>query len=1541
VEVSKEKPVARLLAIVRRAVLLMAALPLTSWSASGVLYAGTAPYAGYPTIQEWCDKGFHDTAAGSVCKGPATCSLVGSDMYRFTCPDTDLAPEPAPDVEQAGMCPANPIMPATGEKLQREADYRGTGAHALSLVRSYRSSRIVGQTTGAAEAGLGPVWSHNHHALLKTSCEAAYPVTQESEYRYVFGQYQSAWSMERGGACPLMGSYNDRGSFTCGSDGTGDRIVSFFWDTSRQQCRNRVTNANGCVGDYAAIAEQQRLVPYQRPGCALERTKIYLGDGTVRAFNVTGTATWAAVNGADTLQPHEGGTLYTRADDDSRWQFDATGRLLRVSQRNGWTTSYAYTHATRLALPTQVANQFGQTLAFTYNAAGQLAGVTTPDGQNITYQYDGATPARLTGVVYPGAAARTYHYEYAPYPQLLTGITDETGNRLSTYAYDVQGRGISTEHALGANRHTVSYGAADAQGSQATVTDPLGNARTYTYSFKGGSVAVTGTNEPGEPNAAASRIQDMAGLITQEADFLGVTTLYTWDAARRLKTGQTQAANRPEAQTTQTQWHPTYKLPVQVTEAGRTTAYTYDALGNKLTETITDTATGQARTWAWTYNAQGLNATHTDAAGQEWTYTWDSQGNRTGVRDPLGHETAYTFDAAGRVLTQTGPNRAPLAWTYDARGRVISQTSGADSVVYSYTPAGQIAGLVQSDGLQVTYQYDAAQRLTGASDNRGNSVHYTLDAMGNRTREEVRDASGAIALVTARVINNLNKVAALQGAAGQTTQLGYDANGEPISQTDPLNQTTRQTLDGLRRSTATTFADNTAATQAWNALDQLTQLTDPKGVATQYTYNAFGEVLTETSPDIGTLRYTRDAAGRVTRTEDARGQITQITRDALGRPSEIRYATDHVVSYQYNGAGDITRIDDQSGSTAYEHDNQGRITRKTQDVNDNPANPARFTTAYSYTNGRLSGITYPSGFKVSYSRSAGRITGISVQAPGRNKPVQPFVTDLSHTALGQPKAWNWSNGDAAARTFDTDGRMTGNEFASYIYDAASRITGITQHLWASSTATGTVTTYTTPLNWTVGYDSRSRLTSFNRPGAETSYTYDANSNRLTAIDKITSDTDLDGDYDNADFKKTTSQNLTIEGTSNRLLGFTQTLTNVRGTRTVSTANTNVSYAVDPAGNLTSDGLRAFEYDPANRLSKARIFKDGEEASIRYLHNATGQRVFKGEPTASQTLPSETDLGTSFIDWLKKNFKWLYASAQANTSIGTAYVYGDGEIPSWALMGEYDNGSAKGAGRSEFIWLPTEDGSAIPIGMYRNGKLFAIHSDHLGTPRLMTNEMNQPVWQWPYSAFGNNKQTGILKAAPNPRAALTNVPVLLKATAGTELNLRFPGQYFDVEAGTNYNYLRDGYDPFNGRYRQPDPIRHAGGMNFYEYANSNPLSHSDPEGLQAVPTPLGPIPLPIPLPVPGTGSTGGYDPIRDLFNPNMSRAQSWPTWPPSDPSQPVPSGGDGGRCDKQYARDSAICRGLPTVSGRAKCWKSAADRLAACIAGKTPPDLACP
>ena len=1047
----------------------------------------------------------------------------------------------------------------------------------------------------------------------------------------------------------------------------------------------------------------------------------------------------------------------------------------------------------------------------------------------------------------------------------MTGIVDETGQRFASFTYDGQGRALSTEHAGGVQRYSVSYAINNSRTAQ--VVDPLGIARQYTYGTVSGRVAVTGADKPSATGGgyAASRIQNVSGLIDGETDFLGVQTMYTWDINRRLPLTTTKAANQPQAQTSSTQWHPNFRLPALVTEPGRTTATTYDALGNKLTETVTDTSSGptagQTRTWAWTYNPQGLIATSTDPRGNTSQSTYDAAGNIASVKNPLAQQTSYTYDGAGRTLTQTDPNGMVTSFSYDPRGRVLQTTRGGEATAYTYTPSGQVSSATLPNGYAVSYTYDAAQRLTGATDNRNNRISYTLDAMGNRVREEVKDPGGAIAQLTTRTINTLNRVASMAGAASQTTQYGYDANGEPTSSTDPLNQTTRQTLDPLRRPVATTFADNAAATQAWNPLDQLTQLTDPKGVATQYTRNAFGEVVQETSPDIGSISYTRDANGNITASTDAKGQTTQITRDALDRPSQITLAAGQAAQTNqqlaYDPAGNLSQVTDNSGSTTYSRDALSRILQKTQTIADSATAPSAYSVSYQYhPGGSVAQITYPSGLKVFYRKNtSGQINQIDVQEPGgtasKPKPLIPFVAGLAYTALNQPKAWSWNcnagatpgaapiSCGAASRSYDTDGRMTANEFASYGYDSASRITSLTQNLWASLITTDPVTginttnTFTTPITWSAGYDSRNRLTSFNRTGNSTTtrYSYDPNSNRLTSINKTTSDTDLDGDFDTTDFQKTTSQALAVSNTSNKLTGFTQTLTtqrtNAAGNPVTSTVNSQVNYSLDANGNLTSDGLRTFEYDAANRLSKVQVSQSAEASKITYLHNALGQRVFKSEPQVAQTAPNATELGTDFVTWLKTNFGWLFAAGQANATLGQSYVYDDSQTPN--LLGEYGNGGTKSAGRIEYIWLPTEDGASIPIGIYKGGRFLAVHSDHLGTPRLITDDTSKPVWQWPYSAFGDNKPTGILKATPNPKAAITNVPQLLKATAATEVNLRFPGQYFDEESNLHYNGWRS-YQPLQGRYTQGDPIGLSGGLNRFAYVDANPLNFSDPEGL---------------------------------------------------------------------------------------------------------------
>ena len=539
------------------------------------------------------------------------------------------------------------------------------------------------------------------------------------------------------------------------------------------------------------------------------------------------------------------------------------------------------------------------------------------------------------------------------------------------------------------------------------------------------------------------------------------------------------------------------------------------------------------------------------------------------------------------------------------------------------------------------------------------------------------------------------------------------------------------------------------------------------------------------------------------------------------------------------------------------------------------------TGAITYTPaGELSSIRSPSGLLVSYLRNAtGQISGLQTKTGmAASLPTTNFITNLQYTAWQQPQAWQWAGMgststatiSSASRSFDADGRMTANQVASYQFDAASRITSITQNLIAQrtvTTGTGTATTttlqnYTTPVKWTVGYDNRDRVVSFNRvdggatTGQTSQYTYDPNSNRLTSINQTTTDTDKDGLFEANEVRKNTAQTLTIGTGSNQLLGFSQVLTTVTGTKTNAVVNSTVNYTLDPAGNLTSDGLRSFAYDTTNRLSTVTLgstfvgtdtIAGNELASQSYLHNALGQRVFKSEPRTQVNPPNSSTLSPDFVTWLKNNFSWLWATAQTNATLGDSYNHGEpsAQLPSWALLGEYGNGGASSTGRTEYIWLPTEDGSgggAIPVGMVRSSKFYAIHTDHLGTPRLITDNTNTPVWQWAYSAFGDNAPTGILKPTTNAAGAYLSLPAtagsgtttatLLAVSAPAQVfNLRFPGQYSDSETGSFYNYYRT-YQASQGRYTQPDPIGLNGGWSRFGYTNANSFSYSDPFGLDA-------------------------------------------------------------------------------------------------------------
>jgi RHS repeat-associated protein len=108
-----------------------------------------------------------------------------------------------------------------------------------------------------------------------------------------------------------------------------------------------------------------------------------------------------------------------------------------------------------------------------------------------------------------------------------------------------------------------------------------------------------------------------------------------------------------------------------------------------------------------------------------------------------------------------------------------------------------------------------------------------------------------------------------------------------------------------------------------------------------------------------------------------------------------------------------------------------------------------------------------------------------------------------------------------------------------------------------------------------------------------------------------------------------------------------------------------------------------------------------------------------------------------------------------------------------------------------------------------GNILTIQTDHLDTPRQLTDNTKKVVWNWAYSAFGENQPTNI---------------------NNTVFNLRYPGQYYDAESKLHYNINRY-YDPATGRYTQSDPIGLAGGINTYTYVGGNSIRWIDPWGLE--------------------------------------------------------------------------------------------------------------
>ncbi|WAK04405.1 DUF6531 domain-containing protein [Methylobacter sp. YRD-M1] len=534
---------------------------------------------------------------------------------------------------------------------------------------------------------------------------------------------------------------------------------------------------------------------------------VYRQDGKAYNFNLNAGVWMSDADVADRLEEVKNssgtriGWRYTIADQTVE-NYYAGGKLQSIVELSGYTQTLTYSDASTPAsiapkarLLIRVTDSFGRQLNFTYDANSRLSTLTDPAGGLYQYAYD--ADSNLSSVTYPDDTPadatdnpkKTYVYGELAYtanvsqPHALTGIIDENNQRYATYSYDAQGRAIVSEHAGGAGRVSLAY---NSDGST-TVTDALNTPRTYHFQTLLGVVKPTGSDQPGGSGCGASAsalTYDANGNVASKTDFNGNRTNYSYDLTRNLETSRTEGltaagASTPATRTITTDWHPAFRLPVKLTEPGLETTYSYDDKGQITLKSLKDLNTLQTRSWqiAYTYAAgSGLllkkveDGPRTDVSDVT-TYDYypedatcsgghfGCRGQLKQVTDALGHVTQISrYNAHSQPEELTDPNGRVTTLIYDARQRLTSLTVGGETTSYSYDTAEMLTRVTGPDGAYLAYSYDDAHRLTGIQDQLGNAVTYTLDALGNRTKEDVRDPYGQLARSQSRVYDALSRL---------------------------------------------------------------------------------------------------------------------------------------------------------------------------------------------------------------------------------------------------------------------------------------------------------------------------------------------------------------------------------------------------------------------------------------------------------------------------------------------------------------------------------------------------------------------------------------------------------------------------------------------------------------------------------------------------------------------------------------------------------------------------------------------------------------
>ena len=1102
-----------------------------------------------------------------------------------------------------------------------------------------------------------------------------------------------------------------------------------------------------------------------------------------------------------------------------------TARLKFIDNPWGDRLTLTYDVSGRLSTITDNLVLAGRTgLVFSYYVDNHLKNITDWTGRQWSYAYSGNDLITKTN---PLSQSITYSYQTGHLlHEVIQPLLRNNQVVKTTFNYYRNGRAFNYYNAL-MQTETMDY---DLYRKRTRVTDPRGGVREYNYDADGRMTKLI------EPNGAMLMFGNQGdGLRYLKYDGLGYATQYSYHSAKTFNTASDNGGNVSREQDALGQTIDTsYGIYDQVATVKDkrgtvTTTSFYTAAGacsviGKPQSVTLSALSGQLnsklRTYCWNANGTPNNVTeYPNATGLNpriTQYTYETGSNSLNVSDVnvtgagQSLHTHYTYDALGRKLTETvyratsptNTTQLPQLTTYqydvldrsvkvtspdsriretvfDANGQIAQENYWYPSSLARTGCAAPIGGYVVCT--EAIHQYDAADRRIATTDLLGNVTKFAYDEAGNQIK--VTDANGHIAQYEYDAMNH--KSAVINGN-GQRTETKYDLAGNVVSVTNANGEITKTVYD---------------------ALDRLTSITNPLGFQTQYKYDANGNqtcvidangLSLVTDPghqplniDGCTESRSYDELNRVTQIKDAQNNITAYTYNFYGNRTALTDAAGHVTTFKYDDLGRMTEIVDplietptdktqlfvydEAGNVIQATDRKGLVTQYTYDILNRNTQ-----TLHLFDNSTESTIYDSFGDLIQSQNSA-----IAYTYAYTSKHQLKSKTD---SRLNKTLSWSFDPvGNIQTKT-DYQGDLT-----TYQYDGANRLVAESNPAY---------------LEVSYHYDGAGRLEDrILSNGAHSRYVWDIGG-RLTQLQNTTITGQL---VNNTRYTRDRIGNILTQIETGQTLGTSFNYDpeyRLLSADYIGTAN-DEAYSYDKVGNrlIATQGAlipiassRYYNYNAGNRMTDIHIGSTTGTLFESYAYDDNGSMTgISGNRNLSLTWDLNnrvSQINTNTFNYDPSN----YRINKTGSAINNYYLEGEN------LEAVYNE---KGSVQAQYLRGSVIDEIVNGYQLDATGKLVntTYHHDALQSVLGQSGHEGSILAKQTYSAFGS----------------------ILSQTGASNNAQKYTGREQDAETGFYY-YRARYYDAVRGDFISEDPKGFGAGINFYAYANNNPINGNDPLGL---------------------------------------------------------------------------------------------------------------